>query len=75
MHARRCNLNLLQDTTSTYHGVSRSLPPPTRRSITNALHAAEAAASRGHCADMHKFAQSARALLERRLDMLLGRRR
>lgn len=75
MSSRRCNLRLLQDTASTYHSVSRSLPPPTRASVSSALRNAQAAANRGHCADMHKNAQHARGLLERRLDALLGRRR
>lgn len=75
MPSRRCNLSLLQDTVATYHGVSRSLPAPTRRSITTAIHNAQAAANRGHCADMHRHAQQARATLERRLDNLLGSRR
>ncbi len=70
---RACNLRLLQDTAGTFHSVSRSLAPPTRASVTKALHAAQAAANRGHCADMHRHAQSARLLLERRLDALLGR--
>lgn len=72
---RRCNVRVLEDTAETYRGVSRSLPSPTRRSITSALQAAREAAYRGNCADMHKNAQHARGLLERRLDVLLGRRR
>ena len=75
MSRRMCNVRLLQDTMDTYHGVSRSLPAPTRTSVSNALRNAQAAANRGHCADMHKHAQAARATLERRLDALLGRRR
>lgn len=72
---RACNLRLLQDTSETFHSVSRSLPPPTRASVSRALREAQAAANRGHCADMHRHAQSARQTLERRLDVLLGRRR
>jgi hypothetical protein len=68
-------MRLLQDTMDTYRGVARSLPPPTRRSITTNIHAAQAAANRGQCAEMHKSAQAARAVLERRLDALLGRGR
>lgn len=75
MASRRCNLNLLDDTASTYRGVARSLPSPTRSSIARALDAARRAASYGNCPDMHRHAQHARGLLERRLDMLLGRRR
>ena len=75
MAARRCNLNLLQDTTGTFHSVSRSLPAPTRVSVSKALREAQVAANRGHCADMHRNAQHARGLLEKRLDVLLGARR
>lgn len=75
MTRRACNLRLLEDTADTYRGVARSLPPPTRRSITSALQAAREAAGRGNCAQMHANAQHARGLLERRLDVLLGRRR
>lgn len=75
MTRRSCNLNLLRDTSETFHSVSRSLPPPTRASVSKALRDAQAAANRGHCADMHRSAQHARGLLERRLDVLLGRRR
>lgn len=75
MTRRACNLRLLEDTAETYRGVARSLPPPTRASVTRALQAARAAANRGHCADMHRHAQTARATLERRLDVLLGRGR
>lgn len=75
MPPRICNTRLLVDTADTYRGVSRSLPPPTRTSITRALQAAREAASRGNCAQMHANAQHARGLLERRLDVLLGRRR
>lgn len=75
MTRRACNLNLLRDTADTFHSVSRSLPPATRASVSNALRNAQAAANRGHCADMHKNAQHARGLLERRLDVLLGRGR
>jgi len=74
MPPRTCNTRLLVDTADTYRGVARSLPPSTRRSVTSALQAAREAASRGRCADMHKSAQHARGLLERRLDVLLGRR-
>jgi hypothetical protein len=75
MALRTCNTRLLIDTADTYRGVARSLPPPTRTSITRALQAAREAASRGNCADMHRNAQAARATLERRLDVLLGRGR
>jgi alkylhydroperoxidase family enzyme len=71
---RSCNIRILEDTGRTYRGVRSSLPPSTQSAISRALRAAQAAASRGHCADMHRHAQSARGLLERRLDALLGRR-
>ena len=73
MPARRCNLTRLQDTMDSYHGVARSLPPPTRSSITRSIRQAQEAANRGRCADMHRFAMAARDVLERRLDMLLGK--
>jgi hypothetical protein len=75
MSARVCNTRILVDTADTYRGVARSLPAQTRRGITSALQAAREAASRGNCANMHVNAQHARGLLERRLDVLLGRRR
>ena len=75
MALRRCNPRLLEDTADTYRRVSSSLPRPTSSSISRNISAARAAANRGHCADMHKHAQAARGLLERRLDMLLGRGR
>jgi hypothetical protein len=70
-----CNINRLQDTLDTYHGVKRSLPHQTAAAVARALRAAQAAANRGHCAEMHKHAGTARAALDRRLDMLLGRPR
>lgn len=75
MSARRCNIRALETTADTYQGVAKSLPPPTRRSVAKALQAARGAALRGRCADMHKYTQTARAVLERRLDALLGARR
>jgi hypothetical protein len=75
MPPRTCNTRLLVDTADTYRGVARSLPSPTRSSIVKALDAARDAAARGRCSDMHRNAQHARGLLERRLDVLLGRRR
>lgn len=73
MTRRSCNIRVLEDTMHTYHGVRRSLPHQTNSAIFRALRAAQAAANRGHCADMHRHAQSARGLLERKLDALLGR--
>lgn len=75
MPPRSCNTRLLQDTMDTYHGVSRSLPAPTRTAITRSIRAAQAAANRGQCAEMHRNAQNARFKLERKLDALLGARR
>lgn len=71
----RCNVTRLQDTLDTYHGVKRSLPHPTSAAVGRSLRAAQAAASRGHCAEMHRHAGAAREKLEHRLDMLLGRGR
>jgi len=71
---RRCNIAILEDTGATYRGVRKSLPSQTNAAISRSLRAAQAAAQRGHCADMHRHAQDARAVMERRLDMLLGRR-
>lgn len=68
-----CNITRLQDTLDTYHGVRRALPHQTAAAVSRALRAAQAAANRGHCAEMHKHAGTARAALDRRLDMLLGR--
>jgi hypothetical protein len=70
-----CNINRLQDTLDTYHGVKRSLPRPTVAAVIRHLRAAQAAANRGHCAEMHRHAGAAREKLDRRLDMLLGRSR
>jgi hypothetical protein len=75
MPSRSCNTRILVATADTYRGVARSLPAPTRASIVRALSAARVAAERGRCADMHKSAQAARAKLNLRLDMLLGRPR
>lgn len=72
---RSCNIRILEDTGATYRGVRRSLSHQTAAAISRALRAAQAAASRGHCADMHRHTQSARSLLDRKLDALLGRRR
>ena len=69
-----CNLTRLQDTLDTYHGVRRSLPHQTSAAVSRALRAAQVAANRGQCAEMHKQAGVARMKLEQRLDMLLGRR-
>ena len=74
MPSIRCNIRVLEATTGTYQGVARSLPPATKRSVAQKLQAARAAAQRGRCAEMHKHAQAARAVLERRLDALLGAR-
>lgn len=71
---RSCNIRILEDTGHTYRGVRASLPHQTSAAISRALRAAQAAANRGHCAEMHRHAQSARGLLERKLDALLGRR-
>jgi hypothetical protein len=71
---RRCNIAILEDTGATYRGVRKSLPSQTNAAISRSLRAAQAAAQRGHCAEMHRHAQDARATMERRLDMLLGRR-
>ena len=68
----KCNIRVLEDTMHTYHGVRRSLPHQTNAAIFRALRAAQDAANRGHCADMHRHAQDARFKLERRLDALLG---
>lgn len=75
MPSRRCNIRILEDTGSTYRGVRSSLPHQTSAAISRSLRAAQAAAQRGHCAEMHRHAQAARGLLERKLDALLGRRR
>jgi hypothetical protein len=70
---RRCNPALVNDTFKLYEGVQRTLPRPTAAAVHRALRAARAAASRGHCAQMHKHTQAARARLEQRIDALLGR--
>lgn len=75
MPPRRCNIRILEDTGHTYRGVRSSLPHQTSAAISRSLRAAQAAASRGHCAEMHRHAQAARATLEKRLDALLGPRR
>jgi len=74
MAARRCNLNLLDDTVKTYDGVRTSLRPPARATISKFIQQAKHAAGSGNCADMHRYAQTARGVLERSLDNLLGRR-
>jgi hypothetical protein len=71
---RRCNIRILEETSFTFRSVRRSLPQPANASISRALRAAQNAASAGRCAEMHQHAQSARAVLDSRLDMLLGRR-
>jgi hypothetical protein len=68
----RCNIRVLEDTCHTYRSVRRSLPHQTSTAIARSLRAAKAAAGRGHCAEMHRHAQDARAKLERKLDALLG---
>lgn len=72
--ARSCNTRLLTDTAETFRSVRQSLPPGTNTAVLRAISAAGAAARRGNCAVMHKHAQQARSLVERRLDMLLGAR-
>ena len=73
--SRRCNVTLIDDTSRMFHSVRRSLPRPTATAIQRHIVASNAAARNGRCAEMHKYAQAARGLLERRLDALLGSRR
>lgn len=75
MMTRRCNIRILEETKYTFKSVRRSLTPHTTAAVSRALRAAQAAASRGRCAEMHRYAQDARGLLDRRLDALLGTRR
>lgn len=72
---RRCNIRLVEDTSTLYHSVRRSLPRPTVAAAHRSLILANTAARSGQCAEMHKHAQHARGLLERKLDALLGRGR
>lgn len=71
---RRCNIRILEETSHTFRSVRRSLPQPANASIARALRAAQAAAGAGRCAEMHAHAQAARAVLDSRLDALLGAR-
>ena len=75
MPPRRCNVTLIDDTTRMFHSVRRSLPAGTATAIKRNIVASNTAARSGRCADMHRYAQAARGLLERRLDALLGRSR
>ena len=75
MPPRRCNVTLIEDTTRMFHSVRRSLPIGTATAIKKSIIASNTAARNGRCAEMHKYAQNARGLLERRLDALLGSRR
>jgi hypothetical protein len=72
---RRCNLTLIDDTSRIFHSVRRSLPRPTVTAVQRHIVASNTAARNGRCAEMHKYAQAARVLLERKLDALLGSRR
>lgn len=72
---RRCNIRILEETSYTFRSVRKSLPQPANAAISRALRAAQAAAGAGRCAEMHSFAQNARAVLDSRLDALLGSRR
>jgi hypothetical protein len=74
MPSRRCNIRILEETGQTYRGVRDSIPHQTSTAISRSLRAAQAAAQRGNCAEMHRYTQAARATMEKRLDALLGRR-
>lgn len=75
MPPRRCNVTLIEDTTRMFHSVRRSLPRPTAAAVHRNIVLSNTAARNGRCAEMHRYAQSARGLLERKLDALLGRTR